>query len=458
MSSPADAPGHSQTLDELRRIIRRIEAKRPPRPAPEPVEEIVGGEVVETGQGPVLVARREFPLSHRHGAYPLAHAAAASGTALGLIGRLDHAPVDPRALLFLDTETTGLAGGTGTYPFLVGAGYLDGERFVVEQYFMRDLDEEPALLEVLAPRLERASGVVTFNGGGFDLPLLETRFILARRRWPAPPVHVDLLRPARRVWAPRLADCRLSTLEREVLGACRAHDVPGFLIPTLYFDFLRSRRARPLARVFAHNLDDVLALAALLGWFVRAVEGGTDGLSPEELAGLGRLWEAVDPERSLAYYRAALEAGLDGDDGRRVRLRVALAEKRRARWEAACALWRAAAGAPVFDPRPWEELAKYHEHRRRDPSTARAIVLEAAARAQRAGAGARTLDALAHRLARLERRLRARAAAVATAGAVEDGRSVALTPPVETSGESVGPAALVHTLGDGRGGVASQGT
>src|SRR5207253_4242092 len=97
--------------------------------------------------------------------------------------------------LFLDTETTGLAGGTGTYAFLVGVGRLDGDRFVVAQYFMRDLDEEPALLAALVPLLERATGVVTFNGSGFDLPLLETRFVLARRRWPALLPHLDLLRP-----------------------------------------------------------------------------------------------------------------------------------------------------------------------------------------------------------------------------------------------------------------------
>ena len=123
-----------------------------------------------------------------------------------------------RGLIFLDTETTGLAGGTGTYAFLVGAAQLEDDRVVVTQFFMRDLDEEPALLAALAPLLERATGIVTFNGAGFDLPLLETRFVLARRRWPAALPHLDLLRPARRVWTACLPDCRLPTLEREVFG------------------------------------------------------------------------------------------------------------------------------------------------------------------------------------------------------------------------------------------------
>ncbi|OLE37222.1 MAG: hypothetical protein AUG00_08850 [Candidatus Rokubacteria bacterium 13_1_20CM_2_70_7] len=381
-----DHAARAGTLDELRRIIRRIENSRPPRPAPEPVERIVGGELVDTGQGPLLVVRREYPLSHQHGRLALAHALDVSPSVLELIARAGEAPADARGLLFLDTETTGLAGGTGTYAFLVGAGYVEGDRFVVVQHFMRDFDEEPALLAALHPLLEGASGLVTFNGAGFDVPLLETRFVLARRRWPGTLAHVDLLRPARRVWSARFPDCRLTTLEREVLGLIRDNDVPGALIPALYFDFLRSRRAAPLARVFAHNCDDVLSLAALLGWFTRALDGGANPpLGAGELAGLGRLWERADPERGVACYRQALAAGLER--------------------QLFPGLQIEAAGAGGFDLQPWEELAKYHEHRRRDVAAARAVVVEALALARAAAASPRFFDALTHRLARLERRL-----------------------------------------------------
>jgi uncharacterized protein YprB with RNaseH-like and TPR domain len=394
------------TLDELRRIIRRIETARPPRPAPEPVEQVVGGEVVTTAEGPLLVVRREFPLSHTHGRLPLLDALEASAPVLGLIARAGEAPAEPRGLLFLDTETTGLSGGTGTYAFLVGVGYVDDDRLVVAQHFMRDFDEEPALLAALSPLLERATGVVTYNGSGFDLPLLETRFVMGRRRWPASVAHVDLLRPARRVWSARFEDCRLGTLEREVLGLLREDDVPGALIPAMYFDFLRYRRAGPLARVFAHNRADVLSLVTLLGWFARALAAeATGALDPWELAGLGRLLEGEHPERATACYRAALDGGLGGLEAHRVRLRLARWEKRRARWEAACVLWEAARGGDAFDPQPWEELAKYHEHRRRDHAAARAVVLEALELARRAVVSARVTTALAYRLARLERRL-----------------------------------------------------
>jgi len=393
-----------QSLDDLRRIIRRIETRQPPRVAREPIERIVGGEVVDTGAGSLLVVRQEYSTGHRHGRVALDGVRRAPLDVLARLARLPSPPPDPDRLLFLDTETTGLAGGTGTYAFLVGAGWLEDDRFVVTQYFMRDLDEEPALLAALAPVVERAEALVTFNGGGFDLPLLETRFVLARRRWPGMLPHLDLLRPARRVWATSLEDCRLGTLERRVLGLVRESDVPGGLIPALYFDWLRLRRGAPLARVFAHNRDDVLSLAALLGWFGEAL-GEAPEISPAEWAGLGRLWEPIDVDRALVCYRTALDAGLDGEHAHFVRLRLAWWEKRSARWDAARALWEMAARHGAFDPRPWEELAKFHEHRRRDFVAAHSVVTAAIDLARAAGAAGRILDAFGHRLGRIERRL-----------------------------------------------------
>jgi uncharacterized protein len=394
------------SVDELRRVIRRIEAKYAARPAPDPVETIVGGDIVETDVGPLLVTRREYPLDHHHGGRIIGEAFVASPEVLRLLGGPGQELPDARGLIFVDVETTGLAGGTGTYAFLVGIGALENERFVVTQYFMRDLDEEPALLAALAGRLEHAAGLVTFNGSGFDLPLLETRFILARRRWPSALAHVDLLRPARRVWVTCLPDCRLATIEAHALGLTRDGDVPGALIPTLYFDFLRTRRARPVARVFAHNRDDVLSLVALLGWFADIWRRGLDApLTPAEHVGVGRLLETTDPERSLAHYRVALERGLSGWLWLSTCLRVAAWEKRIQRWEAACALWEAAARSPMFDARPWEELAKYHEHRTRDLVVARTLVVSALDIAHAAGAPAHVVARFTHRLGRIERRL-----------------------------------------------------
>ncbi len=323
----------THSLDDLRRVIRRIETGRPKRPAARPIEEILGGELVDTGEGALLVVRREFPLSHRHGRQTLGSVLQAPLDLLSAVAGAERPVADARRLLFLDAETTGLAGGTGTYAFLVGAAWLEDDRLVLAQHFMRDFDEEPALLAALRPILERASGLVTFNGATFDLPLLETRFLMTRRRWPDTLPHLDLLRPARRIWTSCLPDCRLATLEREVVGVVREDDIAGGLIPSLYFDFLRSRRAAPLGRVLAHNRDDILTLVGLLGWFGKALTSHEE-LTAGELGGLGRLWEPVDVERALDCYRAALAAGLSGAPAQVVRLRLARWEKRFARWDA----------------------------------------------------------------------------------------------------------------------------
>jgi hypothetical protein len=314
---------------------------------------------------------------------------------------------DGRRLLYLDTETTGLAGGTGTYAFLVGVGFFDGDEFEVRLFFMRDLDAEPALLTVLEETFRRFDGFVTYNGAGFDLPLLETRFVLGRRRFPGDVFHVDLLGPARRLWSARLADCRLGTVEQDVLGFLRDDDLPGALIPTVYFEYLRRKRPDELPRVFEHNRHDILSLAALTGWVADAVARAPHSeLDPEALAGLGRMLEAAEPERSLACYRLALDTGLPTPSRERLLLRLAHREKRLARWDEARALWEAAARSPrEFDPRPWEEIAKVHEHRRRDLSAAREVVEQALALARRHRASARVQASFEHRLERLGRRL-----------------------------------------------------
>lgn len=355
--------------------------------------------------GRLLVARREYRLQHGHGAVPLRAALEAPAEVLGLLCRRPPA-LQPARLLFLDTETTGLAGGTGTYAFLVGAGFFEGDRFVLRQYFMHDLDEEPALLAALAALLQGFEGVVTYNGRGFDLPLLETRFVLSRRPWPRHLGHLDLLLPARRLWATRLPDCRLATVESAILGLERLDDVPGAMIPSLYFRYLRSRRAELMERVFEHNRLDVLSLVGLTGWLAGVlVDPEAAGLTAEEYLGLGRLWEGTDDERGALCYRQALARGLPSPLRERLLWRLGLRARRAARWEEALAHWREATqGGRGFDPRPWEALAKYYEHVRRDVAAAHRLASEALALADSHGVAEPVRVALAHRLSRLRRR------------------------------------------------------
>jgi uncharacterized protein len=190
--------------------------------------------------------------------------------------------IDPDQWLFLDTETTGLAGGTGTYPFLVGIAWWDAGGLQVEQFFMRDLDEEHSLLLELAERMAARPILVTFNGKSFDWPLLETRYRMTRKiRAVTPKAHLDLLHPARQLWRLRLGSVRLKDLERHVLSGAersldwtRHDDIDSSLIPQFYFDFLRGGPAEPLAGIFHHNRMDLRGLAALAGKIFTLLDSG----------------------------------------------------------------------------------------------------------------------------------------------------------------------------------------
>ena len=234
---------------DLREQLRRLGVQRgiiaikpsPPRERGPAIEELVSGELTCTEHGPCFVTEAVYPLDHHHGALPLAALLDHDPQTAALLVRDGAADgVDLRRAAFIDTETTGLAGGTGTYAFLVGIGYYTDDAFRVRQFFMRDVVEERALLHLVGETLDGFRAVVSFNGRAFDLPLLATRFTLARMAPRLADVpHLDLLFPARRLWRRRLTSCALSSLEANVLGVAREDaDVPGRLIPGRLFRFV----------------------------------------------------------------------------------------------------------------------------------------------------------------------------------------------------------------------------
>ena len=174
-------------------------------------------------------------------------------------------PFDPRKCLFIDTETTGLSGGAGTVAFLVGAGYCDGDGFVIEQYLMREYADEPELIDRLANRMDGFETVCTFNGRKFDMPLLESRFTMCRmrHRW-REMENLDLLYPARRAWKLRIGSCRLANIETEILGMERHGDLPGSEVPGRYFEYLKTGDEALLADIIDHNRQDIATLMTLL--------------------------------------------------------------------------------------------------------------------------------------------------------------------------------------------------
>jgi len=403
----------------------------PPGPPLHDIERTLGGEWRDR----CFVVERRWDSDARHGRETVGALSErlerSSGEAtLFAMG----APRPP--FIFFDLETTGLSGGAGTQVFLVGCGWFAaGGAFVTRQFLLTRVADERALLETVRTELARAGALVSFNGKSFDAPVLETRYLFHRLEWIGDRVpHVDVLHPARRFWGASIAgggrlqpapgppeggrhtradaDCSLTALERRLIGAKRVGDVPGFEIPSRYFQFVRTGDARPLVAVLEHNRQDLLTLAALASRLLHLSRVGPDeACNAGEALALGRTYARAgrDDRARDAFARAiAMSRAPAGAfdpiriDGLRA---LALAWRRARRFDEAAQCWRQLTevrGCPLHIAREaTEALAIHHEHRVRDLAAARTFAL-------------RSLDAdvppawtrsVQHRLARLDRKL-----------------------------------------------------
>jgi uncharacterized protein len=316
---------------------------------------------------------------------------------------------DPDQWLFLDTETTGLAGGSGTYAFLVGVAWWEGGGLEIEQFFLREYSEERALLFSLRERFAERPVLVTFNGKSFDWPLLETRYRMARKvSVPTPRAHLDFLHPARNLWRLRLGSVRLSDLERHVLAWDRGADLLSGMIPQIYFDYLRGGSPERLVPVLNHNQMDLRGLAALstrvLSLLSDAETLGQDGL---ELFGVSRICEKRgEHKRARKLYERSISSILPTETDRVARRSLARLAKRQGDFDLACELWREALENSRHGYEAYEQLAIYYEHKARDPEQARLIVRQALEELRRAIQAA-DITPRAHRefKARFDRRL-----------------------------------------------------
>jgi uncharacterized protein YprB with RNaseH-like and TPR domain len=351
--------------------------------------------------------------------------------------------------IFFDLETTGLSGGAGTLAFLVGCGWFDGDgSFATRQFLLARHADERMLLEAVADELARAGALVSFNGKSFDAPLLEGRYLFHRIAWRGRQLaHVDVLHPARRFWKPRDggskgsrydsgpqafyparpdSGCSLQALERQIVGARRQGDVPGFEIPARYFEFVRSGNAAPLEAVLEHNRLDLLTLAALTARLLHMTRTGPEAIGDaREALALGHVYlrahrhaptvmslphgDALE-ERARASFRRSLDRCRSPrgayDPIRIEALRALALTCRRARRHVEAASWWTELvtmrGCPAAILREAAEaLAIHHEHRVRDLASAKAFAL----RSLETDCGPNWAGAARYRLARLERKL-----------------------------------------------------
>ena len=435
----------SSLADRLRGVIRPIEGRREEgRPGEAPAQaagrysgdaaEILGGEWRDLGGRQFLVLDRKYPPGHRHGHVAIADTLPPEERSWPRFPLLNTATTSTRAgrMLFVDLETTGLAGGAGTYAFLVGCAWYQDGGLRIRQFFLSNFDAERVLLEAVAEIAAGCGAVVTFNGKSFDLPLIETRFQLHRLQTPfAALPHVDMLHPARRLWRDDVADdgvgehtaagaersfagrqgstgCRLTTLEETLCGHAREGDVPGFEIPSRYFHFVRTGDSRGLAAVMEHNRLDLISLAMITARASQLLEDGPAvARTAREALGMGRLYERAGmPGDARASFLRAAEHG-DGDTVTRADAwrSYAVLCRRERRYSDAADGWRRILELrrcpPAILREASEALAVHHEHRLRDLAAARSFAL----RSLSVQAAPSRRDATQHRLARLERKM-----------------------------------------------------
>ncbi len=411
--------GRSAELSDLRKRIDAVLSRRPegrmmPSPAsfrgPSlPLEECVSGGEIATAGGRFFCVDTAWGVSHHHGCRCIGDLSPLDMNGVSTLandGAL--AGLDYTRGVFLDTETTGLAGGTGTVAFLIGIGWFEGSRFVMKQLFMRDYSEERAALMFLRDLFQDRQFLVTFNGKAFDVNLLTARFILNRLADPLVGLpHLDLLHPSRRLLRHRLDNVRLGTIEGAVLALEREGDVPGHEIPQRYFDWLKRRDGRLIADVFLHNRLDVLSMAALTAHLTEmiAAEGtGPARRPPQDLLAAARLLmhrgDKAGARRMLTELRSA-SCPVTVQQACRL---LSLTHKRAGEWPQAVEIWEDMISRTPDDVFALVELAKWHEHRARDYEQALNLARHALHVLPLSAPGAER-EIILRRIARLERRI-----------------------------------------------------
>jgi uncharacterized protein len=413
-------PGDGSRAEEIRALRERVDAilsRRPEGRKAEalpsgrgrgvPLEDLVPGAETANESGTFFCAYHMTTGSSRHGERCIRDLAPLDMNRLAVLGN-DPAlrGLDYSRALFLDTETTGLAGGTGTVAFLIGLGWFDEGSFVTRQLFARDYAEERATLVSLSELLRGREFLVSFNGKAFDAGLLTTRFIMNRLPNPLAGLpHLDLLHPARRLLSHRLADRRLGALETSILGFEREGDIPGSEIPQRYFDWLRRRDGRLMADVFEHNRLDILSLAALAAHLAELIDSGgeTSRRHPGDLLAAARLFLARDCPGEAVHLLEPLRGCACPETAREADRELSLLYKRSDQWPEAVGIWEGMVRRDGKDLFALVELAKWCEHRRRDLRKALTLTMHACACAVCLSPEERA--DLARRRERLERKL-----------------------------------------------------
>jgi len=330
--------------------------------------QVLKGVRIKNVYGEHLLISKTYDEFFSHGGIVLSKIFDIAPEALMLISKnREFTKFDFSRTLFVDTETTGLAGGSGTYAFLIGVGYFDGSNFKIRQYFMRDFNEEAAMLYSLQKLFRNFEFIVTFNGKAFDVPLIATRFLINRMENPLEKfIHLDLLSCARRLYGERLESVSLSSLEKNLFCITRQGDVPGYLIPSIYFKFLSDRNPYPLRPVIYHNGMDILSLVTLTVRIADIFENpiSSENCVDEDYLCVARVYQDMGFfNESISCYMKALEVPHIQN---KAYLQLSMLLKKLNRWQEASNLWHYMVEKQIYEDIALIELAKYYEHKVKD--------------------------------------------------------------------------------------------
>jgi hypothetical protein len=354
--------------DKLQRLIslnREQKPSKPAKPSQPPVE--------PQKREPLLLFENAYPLETSYGKITLSSGLQIKGDVLTWLSR-DSAfeNLDLSNALFIDLETTGLSGGTGVIPFLIGLGYYRDDRFHVTQFFLGELAEEERMIQEFGQFLSQMNfqSIITFNGKGFDMPLLETRFILHRQPFSLSELpHLDFLYSARSLWRHKHESCRLYHLAREVVQADRAEDIPAAEVPGRFFQYLQTGNFEVIEPVLYHNQEDILSLlgVVIVGSIIFSEAGEEEFADAMDLYGAGKVMENVgEVEKSVDFFKRALEGKLSEEISLQARRKLSTYFKKGEDWERAVSLWKemtASNRASLNQLYSFRELAMYFEHK-----------------------------------------------------------------------------------------------
>ncbi len=366
------------TREKLERLIHLTREEKPEKPRVPLFERLK--------REPLQLFENSYPLSLRYGRILLSSGLEVDGETLYYLSKEEaFKQLDLSTSLFLDLETTGLSGGTGVVAFLIGLGYYREDRFWIVQYFLGDLAEEERMIGELARFLGEMDfkSVVSFNGKGFDMPLLETRFILHHKPFPLAGIpHLDFLYPARCLWSHKHESCRLYHLAREVVHADRSEDISSAEVPWRYFQYLESGNFEYIEPVLYHNKEDIFSLlgAVVVGATIISRGRGGEIADSMDLFGAARLLEKMGNfEKSARFFQEAIDGKLSSDAALCAKRKLSYYFKKSQEWERAVSLWKEIASSEKVSMNhlySLREIAMYLEHRLKEYEKAREVAEE----------------------------------------------------------------------------------